>query len=97
MLFLDNLSVHKTRAVQEVYRELDLTPLFNAPYSPQYNGIESYWFLLKQVYKKLLLTNMIKGRNLCVRAMIRTAIETVEQAKVISCCRDGIRHIESIE
>ena len=52
MLFMDNLSVHKTRLVKELYEELELTPIFNAPYSPKYNGIESYWFLLKQIYKK---------------------------------------------
>ena len=44
VLFLDNLSVHKTKKVKELYEELELTPIFNAPYSPKYNGIESYWF-----------------------------------------------------
>ncbi len=34
VLFLDNLSVHKTKAVFAKYKELELTPIFNAPYSP---------------------------------------------------------------
>jgi hypothetical protein len=33
-LFMDNLSVHKTRAMRALYDELDLTPIFNVPYSP---------------------------------------------------------------
>ena len=33
-LFMDNLSVHKARAVRAVYREQGITPIFNVPYSP---------------------------------------------------------------
>ena len=68
---MDNLSVHKTRRVYEKYEELNLTPIFNAPYSPQFNGIESYWFLLKQGYKKLLLKKLINRKNLNIRNMIK--------------------------
>ena len=79
MLFMDNLSVHKTRLVKELYGELELTPIFNAPYSPKYNSIESYWFLLKQIYKKQLLKNLAQKKNLCIKYMINTAIRKVEQ------------------
>ena len=47
VLFLDNLSVHKSREVTAVYAELNIETVFCVPYSPQYNGIESYWFLIK--------------------------------------------------
>ena len=46
-IFMDNLSVHKTKRVDELMNELEIYPIFSVPYSPQYNGIESYWFLLK--------------------------------------------------
>jgi transposase len=54
-LFLDNLSVHKSNLVRPYYEELRITPIYNLPYSPQYNGIDRYWALLKNEYKKLLL------------------------------------------
>ena len=38
-IFLDNLSVHKTNEVLEVYKRLNITTVFNVPYSPQFNGI----------------------------------------------------------
>ena len=40
-LFMDNLRVHKTPDVRDVYRRLNITPLFNIPYSPDTNPIES--------------------------------------------------------
>jgi len=51
---MDNLSVHKTLSVRPVIQELGIVPIFSVAFSPQYNGIESYFFLVKQEYKKRL-------------------------------------------
>ena len=56
---MDNLMVHKAEQVEKVYKELDMIPIFNVPYSPQFNGIESYFSLVKQEYKKLLLKYLV--------------------------------------
>jgi transposase len=42
-LFLDNLSVHKTKEAKRLFEELNITEIFNVPYCPQFNGIESYF------------------------------------------------------
>jgi transposase len=34
VLFMDNLNVHKTNEVKEVYQRLKITPVYNVPYSP---------------------------------------------------------------
>jgi transposase len=47
VIFMDNLSVHKSNDVYYEMQNLNMTAIFNVPYSPQYNGIESYFFLLK--------------------------------------------------
>jgi hypothetical protein len=60
-LFIDNLQVHKAEAVSKVYAELDMVVIYNVPYSPQFNGIESYFSLLKGEYKKLLLKYLVKN------------------------------------
>ena len=54
-IFMDNLSVHKTNLSKELFKELKVTPVFNIPYSPQFNRIESYFSLLKNEYKNLIL------------------------------------------
>ena len=42
-LFLDNLSVHKTKDAKLLFEKLNITEIFNVPYCPQFNGIESYF------------------------------------------------------
>ena len=54
-VFMDNLSVHKTKDVKEACERLNIIPIFNIPYSPDFNGIESYFSLVKAEYKKLVL------------------------------------------
>jgi len=43
----DNLAVHKTRAVQELFREAGVELLFLPPYSPDLNPIEMCWSKMK--------------------------------------------------
>ena len=60
-IFMDNLQVHKTKEVLETCKRLKAWPIFNVPYSPDFNGIETYFSLLKGEYKKLILEKLIKG------------------------------------
>ncbi len=43
----DNLSVHKTRAVQSLFEKAEVKLLFLPPYSPDLNPIEMCWSKLK--------------------------------------------------
>ena len=43
----DNLSVHKTRAVQKLFEKAEIELLFLPPYSPDLNPIEMCWSKLK--------------------------------------------------
>jgi len=70
-VFLDNLSVHKTTAAREAFQRLDIVPIFNVPYSPQFNGIESYFSILKNAYKKRILQQVIKGIPVDAVALIK--------------------------
>ncbi len=54
-IFMDNLAVHKTAKVRRAMADLNMDPIFNVPYSPDYNGIESFWSMIKSAYKKDLL------------------------------------------
>ena len=42
-LFLDNLTVNKTRSAKLLFEELNITEIFNVPYCSLFNGIESYF------------------------------------------------------
>ena len=50
-IVMDNLQVHKTKAVQKKMRELQLEVIWNVPYSPEYNAIEYVFAMVKKNYK----------------------------------------------
>ena len=50
-VYLDHLSAHKTKAVRKVMVDLNITPIWNAIYSPIYNPIELAFAKVKRVYK----------------------------------------------
>ena len=89
-IFLDNLSVHKTNVCKDVFKELSITAIFNIPYSPQFNGIESYFSLLKHAYKNLLLRQIMKGDSVDAVTLIKMAIDEIENEKTIKCVRYGL-------
>ena len=77
-IFMDNLQVHKTKEVLETCKRLKARPIFNVPYSPDFNGIETYFSLLKGEYKKLILERLIKGIKVDSSSMILQSIQKVE-------------------
>jgi hypothetical protein len=73
-LFLDNLSVHKTKDAKLLFEELNITEIFNVPYCPQFNGIESYFSQVKATYKKLLLQHVIKEAHYDTMDLIKRSL-----------------------
>jgi DDE superfamily endonuclease len=78
-LFLDNLTVHKAKESKDLFERLNITEIYNVPYCPQFNGIESYFSLVKAQYKKLLLHAVIKGSDIDTVSMIKTAVKNVDE------------------
>lgn len=70
-IFMDNLKVHRSRLAQDLYPQLDIVPIFNVPYSPQFNGIEAVFSMVKAAYKKQLLGNILAGRTQHRSTLIR--------------------------
>ena len=52
VIYMDNLSVHKTPAVKEVMTDLNFTYCMAPFYSPDYNPIEFYFSMLKRLAKR---------------------------------------------
>ena len=86
-LFLDNLSVHKTKDAKLLFEELNITEIFNVPYCPQFNGIESYFSQVKATYKKLLLQCVIKEAPYDTMRLIKQSIESISNDNAKRCVR----------
>ena len=94
-IFMDNLQVHKTKEVLDTCKRLKVRPIFNVPYSPDFNGIETYFSLLKGEYKKLILERLIKGIKVDSSSMIVQSIQKVDQEKVKRCVTGGLNRIRT--
>ena len=94
-IFMDNLQVHKTKEVLETCKRLKARPIFNVPYSPDFNGIETYFSLLKGEYKKLILERLIKGIKVDSSSMIVQSIQKVDQEKAKRCVAGGLNRIRT--
>ena len=77
-IFMDNLQVHKTKDVLETCKHLKARPIFNVPYSPAFNDIETYFSLLKGEYKKLILERLIKGFKVDSSSLIMQSINRID-------------------
>lgn len=54
IFFMDNAAVHKNSAILDLVKEHKIILLFNAPYCPEFNAIESFFSLVKKRTGKLL-------------------------------------------
>ena len=57
-LFVDQLSVHRSKLVRERADELGIVLLFNSPYSPDYMPIENVFSLVKHNFRQHRLFNI---------------------------------------
>ena len=47
---MDQLAVHKSRDVRPWYEELNIAPVYNVVYSPEFNPIESIFSRVKALF-----------------------------------------------
>ena len=59
--FLDNASFHNAKDfVKPLWKEVNIIPVWNLPYSPEYNSaVERYWAQLKAYFRPLLLKKLV--------------------------------------
>jgi len=59
--------------------------LYNLPYSPDLNGIEKFFSVVKNNYRKLLLKKLNFNENLDVTALAKEAFFKTSDKIAISC------------
>ena len=62
IIFQDNLRAHKSGIAKEAFAELNIKPVWNVAYSPEYNsGIERFWGQVKTRFRPKLLGYMLNA------------------------------------
>lgn len=63
VIFMDNLSVHKSLEVQNLMRELKFEWIWNVPYSPDYQPIETVFSRVKLLFKQEKLRVLVAEKE----------------------------------
>ena len=96
-LFMDQLGVHKSNILKTVYAELDITPIFNIGYSPEFNPIESVFSQVKRTYSKERLNKLANDEIFDQTDQIRRAFQKITNKVVNSCIEQSWRKLNDIK
>ena len=79
---MDQLQVHKTKRVHQVYQELRIRPIFNAAYSPDYNPAEGAIMLTKTAIKLERWRALQLGHELDIEKTINEKFTDISALKI---------------
>ena len=56
---MDRLAVHKSKEVKELWNKLNIKPMFNVSYSPEFNPIEAVFSKVNALFNQQRLNNLV--------------------------------------
>jgi transposase len=89
-LFCDQLSVHRSKEVKVVYEELDIRPIYNVGYSPEYNPIESVFSQVKRTYNRERLNKLANGEIFDQTDQIRRSFKKITKQVIAACVKKSM-------
>lgn len=91
VLLVDNLSVHRTKAVRELATKLGIELVYNGTYSSSYMPIERLWAWAKQRFSRYCAKDAPYHNQSAMRKLVRDVIyENYEQGlskHVVRCMK----------
>ena len=95
-LYMDNLGPHKTKSVQALYKQLNITALFNVPYFPIGNPVEACFSIVKSYFKRKRLEHLVNDLPFEPTRHIFEAFEQVTAKHVANCSRHSRRKLREL-
>lgn len=74
---MDNLRVHHTKVVKEFCKERDIMIIFNVPYYPDGNPIETIFSKVKGLFKSMKAQEVVKGLKTPTHVLVDRAFGQV--------------------
>ena len=94
-MFMDNLSVHRSKAVRNELERINVTPIYNVVYSPEYNPIEMSFAIVKQRFRALKTNDIINNSSQKTIDLIKAGFNSIDPGitrKHIDHCERLIQH-----
>ena len=93
-LFMDNLWVHKDAKVRELMAKLDVRPIYNVAYSPEFNPIEAVFSKVKRQFSCQRLHNLVTKIGFNMDAEVEAAFRAIKPAHCTACARKSLHLLE---
>ena len=90
-LYMDNLGVHVSKETKERMDELGFEYVYGPAYSPDFNGIESVFSLVKAQLKRRRWQAIRHGRPFEIRKEMKQAFENVDEMKIAACVNHSFK------
>ena len=84
-LFMDNLNVHTSNETKKTMRALGMRYLWNLPYAPDLNAIESTFSKVKQKFKVLRIQKLTGQINDSYEGIIEKAVKSLRKQDIVNC------------
>ena len=76
--------------MKAAYQELDILPIYNVAYSPEYNPIESVFSQVKRTYNRERLNKLANGGLFDQTEGIRLAFKQITKQLVAACIKKSL-------
>jgi len=89
-LFMDNLWVHKNAEIRELMARLDIRPIYNVAYSPEFNPIEAVFSEVKRRFSGQRLHNLVTKIGFNMDTEVEAAFKAITPAHCGACARKSL-------
>ena len=84
-LYIDNLSVHKSKVIRERMDELSIAYVFSPIYSPDYNPVEYVFSMAKREIKERRLKAILNDEKIDLWKVIENSFSSINRLKIAHC------------
>ena len=74
--------------------QFGVTPLWNVPYSPEFNGIEKVWGVLKTRFRKRLSQMKVEGKKFDLEVEVKKLISGIKNKMLKNYAAHGFAVLE---
>ena len=89
--------MHKSKDVRPFYASLDIVPIFNVGYSPEFNPIESVFSQVKRIFCRERLNKLVNNEEFDTNKAIRAAFNKVSRDTVGACIKKSMSSLRVLK
>ena len=85
--------MHKSNKVKPFYALLNIAPVYNVGYSPEYNPIESVFSQIKRLFCRERLNKLVNNEEFDTNKTIRDAFKKISKETVAACIKKSMHNL----